>query len=152
MEEARQIGVVGVAAPVAGDPGRDGPAAERVAPEILGPLRLAFGLRVVQAEGSALTYAGGWTRQNVTKSSGGAVRYSANSGATARLSVTARALAIAFSTGPTRGKADVYELPKAEQERISKVLRPIIDEWIKEMEPKGVPAREMLRKAGYKGV
>ena len=51
-----------------------------------------------------------------------------------------------------RGKADVYELPKSEQERISKTLRPIIDEWIKEMEGKGVPAREMLRKAGYKGV
>ena len=51
-----------------------------------------------------------------------------------------------------RGKADVYELPKSEQERISKTLRPIIDEWIKEMEGKGVPAREMLRKAGYKGM
>jgi TRAP-type C4-dicarboxylate transport system substrate-binding protein len=49
-----------------------------------------------------------------------------------------------------RGKADVYELPKSEQERIAKVLRPIIDEWIKEMEPKGIPAREMLRKAGYR--
>jgi TRAP-type C4-dicarboxylate transport system substrate-binding protein len=51
-----------------------------------------------------------------------------------------------------RGKADVYELPKSEQDRISKQLRPIIDEWIKEMEGKGVPAKEMLRKAGYKGV
>ena len=51
-----------------------------------------------------------------------------------------------------RGKADVYELPKSEQDRISKTLRPIIDEWIKEMEGKGVPAKEMLRKAGYKGV
>lgn len=51
-----------------------------------------------------------------------------------------------------RGKADVYELPKSEQERITKTLRPIIDEWIKEMEGKGVPAKEMLRKAGYKGV
>lgn len=50
-----------------------------------------------------------------------------------------------------RGKADVVELPKSEQERISKQLRPIIDEWIKEMEGKGVPAREMLHKAGYKG-
>jgi TRAP-type C4-dicarboxylate transport system substrate-binding protein len=49
-----------------------------------------------------------------------------------------------------RGKADVYELPKSEQERIARVLRPIIDEWIKEMEPKGIPAREMLRKAGYR--
>ena len=51
-----------------------------------------------------------------------------------------------------RGKADVYELPKAEQERITKTLRPIIDEWIKEMEGKGVPARDMLRRAGYKGM
>jgi TRAP-type transport system periplasmic protein len=51
-----------------------------------------------------------------------------------------------------RGKADVYELPKSEQDRITKTLRPIIDEWIKEMEGKGVPAKEMLRKAGYKGV
>jgi TRAP-type transport system periplasmic protein len=51
-----------------------------------------------------------------------------------------------------RGKADVYELPKSEQDRISKTLRPIIDEWIKENEAKGIPAREMLRKAGYKGL
>jgi TRAP-type C4-dicarboxylate transport system substrate-binding protein len=51
-----------------------------------------------------------------------------------------------------RGKADVVELSKQEQERISKVLRPIIDEWIKEMEPKGIPARDMLRRAGYPGV
>ncbi|MGQ0543801.1 MAG: TRAP transporter substrate-binding protein [Betaproteobacteria bacterium] len=51
-----------------------------------------------------------------------------------------------------RGKADVYELPQSEQDRISKVLRPIIDEWIKEMEPKGIPARDMLRRAGYKGM
>ena len=51
-----------------------------------------------------------------------------------------------------RGKADVYELPKSEQERITKTLRPIIDEWIKDSEAKGIPAREMLRKAGYKGV
>jgi TRAP-type C4-dicarboxylate transport system substrate-binding protein len=51
-----------------------------------------------------------------------------------------------------RGKADVYELPKAEQERITKTLRPIIDEWVKEMEGKGVPARDMLRRAGYKGM
>ena len=43
-----------------------------------------------------------------------------------------------------RGKADVYELPKAEQDRISKQAAPIIDEWVKEMEAKGAPAREML--------
>jgi TRAP-type C4-dicarboxylate transport system substrate-binding protein len=51
-----------------------------------------------------------------------------------------------------RGKADVVELSKQEQERISKVLRPIIDEWIKDSEAKGIPARDMLRRAGYKGL
>lgn len=50
-----------------------------------------------------------------------------------------------------RGKADVVELSKAEQERITKTLRPIIDEWIKESEAKGIPAREMLKRAGYTG-
>ena len=50
-----------------------------------------------------------------------------------------------------RGKADVVTLSQSEQQRIGKVLRPIIDEWIKEMEPKGIPAREMLKRAGYKG-
>jgi hypothetical protein len=50
-----------------------------------------------------------------------------------------------------RGKHDVVTLSDAEQERISKQLRPIIDEWIKEMEPKGIPARDMLRRAGYPG-
>jgi TRAP-type C4-dicarboxylate transport system substrate-binding protein len=48
-----------------------------------------------------------------------------------------------------RGKADVVTLSQAEQERIRKTLRPIIDEWIKEMEAKGVPARDMLKRAGY---
>jgi TRAP-type C4-dicarboxylate transport system substrate-binding protein len=48
-----------------------------------------------------------------------------------------------------RGRIDVVTLSQPEQERIRKTLRPIIDEWIKEMEPKGIPAREMLRRAGY---
>jgi len=47
-----------------------------------------------------------------------------------------------------RGKIDVVTLSQAEQDRIRKTLRPIIDEWVKEMEPKGVPAREMLKRAG----
>jgi TRAP-type C4-dicarboxylate transport system substrate-binding protein len=51
-----------------------------------------------------------------------------------------------------RGKADVVTLSQAEQDRISKVLRPIIDDWIKESEAKGIPGREMLRRAGYPGV
>ena len=50
-----------------------------------------------------------------------------------------------------RGKADVVNLSDAEQQRIGKVLRPIIDEWIKESEAKGIPAREMLKRAGYSG-
>ena len=51
-----------------------------------------------------------------------------------------------------RGKADIYELPKSEQQRISKTLRPIIDEWIRDSEAKGIPAKDMLRRAGYKGM
>lgn len=49
-----------------------------------------------------------------------------------------------------RGKADLVEFSKDEQDRISKLLRPIISEWIKEAEAKGIPAREMLRRAGYR--
>jgi TRAP-type C4-dicarboxylate transport system substrate-binding protein len=48
-----------------------------------------------------------------------------------------------------RGKAEVVELSAAEQKRIAEVLRPIVAEWIKEAEAKGIPAREMLRRAGY---
>jgi TRAP-type C4-dicarboxylate transport system substrate-binding protein len=48
-----------------------------------------------------------------------------------------------------RGKADVVTFSPAEQARIRQTLRPIIDEWVKEMEAKGVPARDMLKRAGY---
>ena len=48
-----------------------------------------------------------------------------------------------------RDKADVVTLSAAEQSRIGKTLRPIIDEWIKESEAKGIPARDMLKRAGY---
>lgn len=50
-----------------------------------------------------------------------------------------------------RDKADVVTFSAGEQQRIGKTLRPIIDEWIKESEAKGIPAREMLKKAGYSG-
>jgi TRAP-type transport system periplasmic protein len=43
-----------------------------------------------------------------------------------------------------RGKAEVVEFSKAEQEKIAKVLRPIVDEWVKESEAKGIPAKKML--------
>ena len=48
-----------------------------------------------------------------------------------------------------RGKAEVIQLSAAEQQRISAALKPIIADWIKESEAKGIPARDMLRKAGY---
>jgi TRAP-type C4-dicarboxylate transport system substrate-binding protein len=48
-----------------------------------------------------------------------------------------------------RDKADVVTLSATEQSRIGKTLRPIIDEWIKESESKGIPARDMLKRAGY---
>ena len=50
-----------------------------------------------------------------------------------------------------RGKAEVFHLSAEEQKRISAVLRPIIADWIRENEVKGIPAREMLKKAGYSG-
>jgi len=50
-----------------------------------------------------------------------------------------------------RGKSQVIEFPAEEQKRIRAVLRPIISDWIKESEAKGIPAREMLKKAGYSG-
>ncbi len=43
-----------------------------------------------------------------------------------------------------RGKAEVVEFSKAEQEKIGKLLRPIVDDWIKESEAKGIPAKKML--------
>jgi TRAP-type C4-dicarboxylate transport system substrate-binding protein len=43
-----------------------------------------------------------------------------------------------------RGKAEIVELSKAEQDKIAALLRPIVDDWIKESEAKGIPARKML--------
>jgi TRAP-type C4-dicarboxylate transport system substrate-binding protein len=48
-----------------------------------------------------------------------------------------------------RGKAEVVELSAAEQKRIAELLKPIVADWIKDSEAKGIPAREMLRRAGY---
>jgi len=67
-----------------------------------------FDLRLVQAEGSAVAFAGGWTKASMAKASGGAVRYSKNSGATARLSFSGRSVSLVATTASTRGKADVY--------------------------------------------
>lgn len=43
-----------------------------------------------------------------------------------------------------RGKAEIVEFSKAEQEKIGKLLRPIVDDWVKEAEAKGIPAKKML--------
>lgn len=50
-----------------------------------------------------------------------------------------------------RGKAEVIELSAKEQKRIRALLRPIVSDWIKESEAKGIPARQMLKRAGYSG-
>lgn len=50
-----------------------------------------------------------------------------------------------------RGKAEVIELSAEEQKRISALLRPIVADWIRESEAKGIPARDMLKRAGYSG-
>jgi TRAP-type C4-dicarboxylate transport system substrate-binding protein len=50
-----------------------------------------------------------------------------------------------------RGKAQVIELSAEEQGRIRAVLRPLIADWIRESEAKGIPAREMLKRAGASG-
>ncbi len=48
-----------------------------------------------------------------------------------------------------RAKGEVVQLSAAEQQRIAATLRPIIADWVKESEAKGIPAREMLKRAGY---
>ena len=48
-----------------------------------------------------------------------------------------------------RGKGEIVQLSADEQKKISAVLRPIIADWIKDSEAKGIPAREMLRRAGH---
>jgi TRAP-type C4-dicarboxylate transport system substrate-binding protein len=47
------------------------------------------------------------------------------------------------------GKAFVTEFSPEEQKRIAAVLKPIIVEWVQASEAKGIPAKAMLRKAGY---
>jgi TRAP-type C4-dicarboxylate transport system substrate-binding protein len=45
---------------------------------------------------------------------------------------------------------EVIELPQEEQDRIRETLRPIIDEWLQEMEAAGIDGQAMLDVAGYK--
>jgi TRAP-type transport system periplasmic protein len=48
-----------------------------------------------------------------------------------------------------KGKATITEFSPEEQKRIAAVLKPIIKQWVTDAEAKGIPARDMLRKAGY---
>jgi len=48
-----------------------------------------------------------------------------------------------------RGKAEIIVWSKEEQAKVSKALSPIIEDWVKENEPKGIPARAMLKAAGH---
>jgi TRAP-type C4-dicarboxylate transport system substrate-binding protein len=48
-----------------------------------------------------------------------------------------------------RSKAEVVELSAVERKRVAELLKPIVADWIKDSEAKGIPAREMLRGAGY---
>lgn len=48
-----------------------------------------------------------------------------------------------------RGRAEVFHFPPEEQKRIAALLRPIVTDWIRESEAKGIPAREMLKRAGH---
>ena len=50
-----------------------------------------------------------------------------------------------------RGKGEITQFSPEEQKKISSMLRPIIADWIRESEAKGIPAREMLKRAGYSG-
>jgi TRAP-type C4-dicarboxylate transport system substrate-binding protein len=48
-----------------------------------------------------------------------------------------------------RGKGEVVQFSAEERQRIGALLRPIVSDWIRESEAKGIPAREMLRRAGH---
>jgi TRAP-type C4-dicarboxylate transport system substrate-binding protein len=43
-----------------------------------------------------------------------------------------------------RGKAEVVSFSKEEQQKIATLLRPIVDDWVKDAEGKGIPAKKML--------
>jgi TRAP-type transport system periplasmic protein len=44
---------------------------------------------------------------------------------------------------------EIIEFDEEEQERVREQLRPLIDEWIEEMEGMGIDGRELLETAGY---
>jgi subtilisin len=68
-----------------------------------------FALSLAQAEtSSAFEKVGAWKSLTLSGASGGAVTYSTASGAIIRYHFTGRSVALVASTGPDRGRADVY--------------------------------------------
>jgi len=43
-----------------------------------------------------------------------------------------------------QGKIKIYRLPDSEKLKFVTVLKPLKEEWVKNMSEKGLPAREML--------
>ncbi|MGH2406704.1 MAG: N-acetylmuramoyl-L-alanine amidase [Candidatus Limnocylindrales bacterium] len=62
----------------------------------------------VQNSSSSIVYSGSWHTGTFASYSGGTVRYASGSGASARLTTSARSLAFVTTRGPTRGAAKIY--------------------------------------------
>jgi len=67
-----------------------------------------FTVAAHQETSSAIAYSGTWTRQALSGSYGGAVKYATATGATARLTFTGRNVAWVAPKSKARGKAEVY--------------------------------------------
>jgi subtilisin len=74
-------------------------------PWVEGPL---LKLGIVQDGSSAMKYSAGWYRSYSRYASGGTTRYTTRRGASVRLTMNARTLAIVAPVGPTRGTANLY--------------------------------------------
>ena len=61
-----------------------------------------------QQTSTAVRYSGTWTSANSSAASGGSLKYSTSSGASASYSFTGSSIAWVASKGPNRGSADVY--------------------------------------------
>jgi hypothetical protein len=64
--------------------------------------------RLVQQTSSAITYRRTWAKQSSSSYSGGSVRYSTKTGASATYKVTSRSIALITTKSPKRGKVKIY--------------------------------------------
>jgi hypothetical protein len=67
-----------------------------------------FKVRVRQESSSAIRWTGSWTTVTGSALSGGAARATMSAGATARITISARAIAWVARRGPDRGLAQVW--------------------------------------------